>query len=62
VISLKLVDPAFYHLTHRAGRARRPHITYFRRRSRRAQRVLRQLFPDAVSRTRTPRRSGSTGQ
>ena len=49
VISLKLVDPAFYHLDTALAALDDRHITYYPDAfSPAAQRVLRQLFPDAV--------------
>jgi N-dimethylarginine dimethylaminohydrolase len=49
VISLKLVDPAFYHLDTALAALDDRHVTYYPEAfSPASQRVLRQLFPDAV--------------
>jgi N-dimethylarginine dimethylaminohydrolase len=49
VVSLKLVDPAFYHLDTALAALDDRHITYYPDAfSAASQRVLRQLFPDAV--------------
>jgi N-dimethylarginine dimethylaminohydrolase len=49
VVSLKLADPAFYHLDTALAALDDRHITYFPGAfSPASQRVLRQLFPDAV--------------
>ncbi|GID97333.1 amidinotransferase [Amorphoplanes digitatis] len=49
VISLRLVDPAFYHLDTALAALDDKHITYYPDAfSAASQRVLRQLFPDAV--------------
>jgi N-dimethylarginine dimethylaminohydrolase len=49
VISLKLVDPAFYHLDTALAALDDRHITYYPEAfSAASQRILRQLFPDAV--------------
>jgi N-dimethylarginine dimethylaminohydrolase len=49
VVSLRLVDPAFYHLDTALAALDDRHITYYPEAfSPASQRVLRQLFPDAV--------------
>jgi N-dimethylarginine dimethylaminohydrolase len=49
VVSLKLVDPSFYHLDTALAALDDRHITYYPEAfSPASQRVLRQLFPDAV--------------
>jgi N-dimethylarginine dimethylaminohydrolase len=49
VISLKLVDPAFYHLDTALAALDDRHVTYYPEAfSAASQRILRQLFPDAV--------------
>jgi N-dimethylarginine dimethylaminohydrolase len=49
VISLRLVDPAFYHLDTALATLDDRHVTYYPEAfSQASQRVLRQLFPDAV--------------
>jgi N-dimethylarginine dimethylaminohydrolase len=49
VISLKLVDPAFYHLDTALAALDDRHVTYYPEAfSPASQRILRQLFPDAV--------------
>src|SRR4029453_2759978 len=49
VISLKLVDPVFYHLDTALAALDDRHVTYYPEAfSRASQRVLAQLFPDAV--------------
>jgi N-dimethylarginine dimethylaminohydrolase len=49
VVSLRLVDPAFYHLDTALAALDDRHITYYAEAfSPASQRVLRQLFPDAV--------------
>ena len=49
VVSLKLVDPAFYHLDTALAALDDRHVTYYPDAfSPASQRVLRQLFPDAV--------------
>jgi N-dimethylarginine dimethylaminohydrolase len=49
VISLRLVDPAFYHLDTALAALDDRHVTYYPEAfSAASQRVLRQLFPDAV--------------
>jgi N-dimethylarginine dimethylaminohydrolase len=54
VISLKLVDPAFYHLDTALAALDDRHLTYYPDAfSAASQRVLRQLFPDAVLADRT---------
>jgi N-dimethylarginine dimethylaminohydrolase len=54
VISLKLVDPRFYHLDTAFAALDDGHVTYFPEAfSASSQRVLRQLFPDAVLADRT---------
>jgi N-dimethylarginine dimethylaminohydrolase len=54
VVSLRLVDPAFYHLDTALAALDDRHITYYPAAfSPASQRVLRQLFPDAVIADRT---------
>jgi N-dimethylarginine dimethylaminohydrolase len=54
VVSLKLVDPAFYHLDTALAALDDRHVTYYPDAfSPASQQVLRQLFPDAVIADRT---------